>query len=468
MERFNAKTQEIKLGFSHPLLFKFVISSVLLFQLGLFSQKALTQPKLVQSAFAQKTLIQKKTKVSESQSLALDVCSACEFKSVNSAIAMLATGGTITIKPGIYKEGAPILIEKPLTLLGESGAVIDGEKKYQIITIKKTENVIIENLTLQNGGSSFIEELAGIKIIDSKNCIVRNNQIRFTTYGIYLEKSEDSHVFNNQIQSDAVEEVNSGNGIHVWTGSGNRIEGNQINGHRDGIYLEFAKLGLIKNNFIRKNVRYGLHFMQSNETTYEHNTFTENGAGVAVMYSTKIKMVDNDFSNNAGPSAYGLLLKDISESAIYKNRFNDNTVGIYMEGSNRSFFKYNEIKDNAWGLKIMGNCEGNEFKENNFEGNTFEVVTNASHSWNTFQKNYWSQYDGYDLNNDGIGDKPHRPISLSSIILERVDSAYVLLNSFFFRLIDEVERAMPEMITDELIDESPKMQVIEVQKQNPW
>jgi nitrous oxidase accessory protein len=400
--------------------------------------------------------------------LEVQVCLGCEVKSIALAVTLVASGGTITIKEGLYKEGAPILIDKPMTLSGQKGAIIDGEKKYQIITIKKTENVIIEKLILQNSGSSFIEELAGVKIIDSKNCVVQNNQIRMTTYGIYLEKSENSHVFNNRIESDAVEEVNSGNGVHVWTGTGNRIEGNEIFGHRDGIYLEFAKLGLIKNNLVHHNIRYGLHFMQSNETTYEKNSFTQNGAGVAVMYSTKIKMVDNDFSKNSGPSAYGLLLKDITESAIFKNRFVDNTVGIYMEGTNRSFFKFNEFRDNAWGLKIMGNCENDEFKENNFINNTFEVVTNSSHSWNTFVQNYWSQYDGYDLNNDGLGDKPHHPISLSSIILEKVDSAYILLNSFFFRLIDEVERALPEMITDELMDASPKMAPVEVSKQNAW
>jgi nitrous oxidase accessory protein len=204
--------------------------------------------------------------------------------------------------------------------------------------------------------------------------------------------------------------------------------------------------------------------MQSNDTLYEKNTFSENGAGVAVMYSRKIRMVENEFSNNSGPSSYGLLLKEISDSLILRNKFLNNTVAIYMEGSNRSSFKNNQIFDNAWGLKIMGNCENNDFKENNFIGNTFEVVTNSSHSWNTFQNNYWSQYDGFDLNNDGIGDKPHRPISLSSIILEKVDSAYILLNSFFFRLIDEVERALPEMITDELMDAAPLMKEAKVEK----
>jgi nitrous oxidase accessory protein len=395
--------------------------------------------------------------IQKPQASELRVCSTCAMSSIASAIALLATNGTITVQKGHYKEGASIEINKPLTLRGEAGAIIDGEEKYQVITILKTSDVTIEGFEIRNGGASFIQDLAGLKSIECQNCKIINNYFFNTTYAIYLEKSENCLVKNNKIESDAVEEVNSGNGIHVWTGSGNVIEGNSVSGHRDGIYLEFAKNNLIKNNKIKKNIRYGLHFMQSNDTLYQKNIFSENGAGVAVMYSTKIRMVENEFSNNSGPSSYGLLLKDITDSLILRNEFINNTVGIYMEGTNRSEFKSNQIRENGWGLKIMGNCENDEFRKNNFIGNTFEVVTNASHSWNTFENNYWSQYDGFDLNGDGFGDKPHRPISLSSIILEKVDSAYILLNSFFFRLLDEVERALPEMITDELMDKAPMM-----------
>lgn len=392
------------------------------------------------------------------------VCPNCTVNKISAAASMIATNGTIRVQRGLYKEGAPIVIERPLVLHGEEGAVLDGEEKYQVITIKKADHVTIEGLKIQNSGASFIEDLAGIRVIESQACKIFNNEFINNTYAIYLEKTKECLVQNNKIVSNAVDEIKSGNGIHVWNGTGNIIDSNSVAGHRDGIYLEFANSGLIRNNKITKNIRYGLHFMQSNNTIYEKNIFTENGAGVAVMYSTKIKMIDNQFTRNAGPTSYGLLLKDISDSIILRNEFIDNTIGIYMEGTNRSFFKNNQIIDNGWGLKIMGNCEADEFKLNNFIGNTFEVVTNSSHSWNTFKNNYWSQYDGFDLNGDGIGDKPYRPISLSSIILEKVDSAYILLNSFFFRLIDDVERALPEMITEELMDEAPLMKEVDVEK----
>ncbi len=385
------------------------------------------------------------------------VCSTCEIKSIQVALDAIAENGTVRVLKGKY-ENIELKVLKSLKLIGESGTVLDGGGKFQVITVIHADNVSIENFNIQNTGASFTAELAGIRVIESKNCSIKNNNFHNTTYGIYLEKSENCIVQKNSFESYAKDETSSGNGIHMWTGASHKILDNEIQGHRDGIYLEFVKGGFISNNNVHHNLRYGLHFMSSNETTYSENTFSSNGAGVAVMYSRKIKMFKNSFTHNLGASSYGLLLKEIVESEISQNLISANTVGIYMEGSNRSLFKNNQISQNGFGLKIMGDCENNEFTHNNFLQNTFEVMTNANHSWNSFSENYWSQYSGYDFNKDGFGDKPHRPVSLSSFILEKVDSAYILLNSFFFQVLDEVERAFPEMIPEQLKDDKPKME----------
>lgn len=382
------------------------------------------------------------------------VCPTCPINRLQTAVAAVAAHGTVILGAGLYSEGQ-IKIEKPLHLRGEPGAIIDGNRQVTPLLIAKTDHVTIENLQIQNSGMSYTEELAAIRIADSADCRIIGNHLLHNTYGIYLENSRGCRIEKNQIASNAKDEVSSGNGIHLWTGEQHEIIDNEISGHRDGIYLEFAKQNSIRGNLVKRNIRYGLHFMSSHETRYEGNTFTENGAGVAVMYSRKIAMIRNHFVGNTGAAAYGLLLKDIVESQIEDNRIEGNTTGIYMEGSNRSEYTRNEINDNGWGLRIMGDCEQNTFHHNNFIGNSFDVGTNANHSWNEFRQNYWSQYDGFDLDGDGLGDKPFRPVSLSSLILERVDSSFVLLNSFFFHLIDEVERVLPEMIPEPLKDESP-------------
>jgi nitrous oxidase accessory protein len=210
---------------------------------------------------------------------------------------------------------------------------------------------------------------------------------------------------------------------------------------------------LIQGNLSEKNIRYGLHFMFSNDDHYLDNIFRNNGAGVAVMYSKKVIMLNNQFDQNWGPSSYGILLKDISDSHIEHNVFFKNTVGIHMEGTSRIRIEKNIFKENGWALKVQASCEDNEFFYNNFLGNSFDVATNGSLSLNTFRNNYWDKYEGYDINKDGIGDVPYHPVSMYSMIVEQNPNALILLRSFTVSLLDKAERAIPSLTPGNLVDD---------------
>lgn len=392
------------------------------------------------------------------------VClSGCDFASISAAVSAAKQNDVIHVKQGTYKEHG-IVISKTLSIIGDdaNSTIVDGDNQGHIFTIFKADDVTIKGLTIQNTGVSYTAELSGIRVTESKNCKILKNRFLNDTYAVYLENSERCSIDENDIVGTAKDEAAGGNGIHVWYGNSHLISHNSIQGHRDGIYLEFAQQSIVRSNIVTKNIRYGLHFMSSSETEYHQNRFFGNGAGVAVMYSRKIKMHDNEFSTNTGPAAYGLLMKEVHESEVFRNSLVGNTVAIFMEGSNRSRFENNNIIDNGWGLRIMGDCENNTFEKNNYINNTFDVTTNSDHSWNTFKNNFWSQYEGYDINRDGIGDKAYRPVSLSSVIIERVDSGFILMNSFFFKVMDSIERTLPSLIPEPLKDESPSMKRIEI------
>lgn len=386
----------------------------------------------------------------------LTVCDTCALRTVQSALDAAPAGATVQVLKGIYKEKT-INITKPVKLIGVDNPILDGQNHQQILVIYKTKDVVVSGFTFKDTGLSFTAELAGLRVIESANCEISKNSFYNTTYGIYLEKSDGCLIKDNQFQAFSKDEASGGNGIHVWTGSTHTITGNKIQGHRDGIYLEFVKSSSILNNDVFFNLRYGLHFMFSNNTHAYENQFHANGSGVAIMYSQDIEMKKNSYYQNKGTASYGLLLKDIHSSHIEENQFYDNTVAIYMEGSNRSKFLKNVFSSNGYGLRIMGNCENNHFENNDFSLNNFDVTTNSSMSWNTFINNFWSKYLGYDLDKDGLGDTPFRPVSLSSIVIESFDSSYFLLGSFLFDLLDFVERALPELIPEPLLDEHPLM-----------
>lgn len=386
-----------------------------------------------------------------------EVCAECQFKKIQEAIYFAKPADLVKVNQGLYKE-KNIHIDKSITLEAKGFVVIDGENSGDHVMVVEAPEVKIKGFTIRNTGASYLQELSGIRVVKTEKCEILNNHFENTTYGVYLENAKNCSIVDNTFRGQALDETSGGNGIHLWQGENIKIENNDIQGHRDGIYFEFVKNAKVVGNVITNNIRYGLHFMSSNDCEYINNSFLKNGAGVAVMYSRRIKMQRNRFFHNDGVAAFGLLLKEIHEGFIENNSFEENTVGVFMEGSNRNLFAKNSFSANGWALRVMGDCEDNRFLGNNFIDNTFDVATNSERNPNLFSGNYWSQYDGYDLDRDGVGDIPYRPVSLSSVIMENIDSSFVLIKSFLFVLLDEIERRLPELIPEPLKDDAPLMQ----------
>lgn len=379
--------------------------------------------------------------------------------SIKKAIAAAENGDTLRIKKGIYKEGN-IRIEKPLVILGEGYPIIDGEYKHEVFTILANQ-VIISHLKIINAGASNMEDWAGIKALNVSEVQLLNNQIYNCYFGISIAGSSNCIIRGNDISGlQNSQEQTIGNGINAWKCEALRIEENHLQGHRDGIYFEFVTKSTVEKNLSEYNLRYGLHFMFSNDDNYLSNHFRKNGAGVAVMYTHGVKMYDNVFDENWGDAAYGLLLKDISDSEIECNIFKTNTVGILMEGTSRIQTQRNEFTENGWALKIQASCMDINFQSNNFQGNSFDVATNGSLVMNTFNGNYWDKYEGYDLNKDKIGDVPFHPSSLYAVIVEKMPYAIMLYRSFSVALMDKAEKLIPSFTPEDMKDERPLMKAI--------
>ena len=385
----------------------------------------------------------------------ITVCPSCEIKSVKDGVAMASDFDTLLIKKGTYKE-FNIQITKPLALIGEDYPIIDGEDKGEIITIV-SDNVTVDGLFIINVGTSYTADYAAIRVVESENFLIQNVVLEKLFFGIYLEKSNNGRVYHNKIIGDAVDEYNSGNGIQLWYSKNIEVENNIVQNVRDGIYLEFSDNITIHNNISSNNLRYGLHFMFSNDDIYTDNTFENNGAGVAVMFSKKIKMQGNTFKKNWGTASFGMLLKEINDAEISGNTFEENTVGINIEGSNRIEYKNNDFINNGWAIKVRGACYTNSFTNNNFLYNSFDISYNSKLNDNVFENNYWSSYTGYDLDKNGIGDVPYRPVKLFSYIVNRTPETIVLLRSLFMDIIDFSEKVSPVFTPDNLVDATPLM-----------
>ena len=381
------------------------------------------------------------------------------LSSIGEAVRAAAPGSRILVKPGVYTEPT-IVVDRPVTIQGEGYPTIDGEGERQLFEVT-SDDVRITGLELRNVGVSYVQDRAAIRVERAARCEIDHNRIHGGFFAIYLAGATDCRVTDNRIVGTGSGETDSGNGIHAWNSSHIVVESNQIRGHRDGIYFEFVKDSRVSRNVAEDNIRYGLHFMFSDRCRYRSNSFRRNGAGVAVMYTSDIEMLGNRFENNQGSAAFGLLLKDIRDSRIVDNEFHENSVGLYAEGFDRTVVEGNDFVGNGRAIRLLSNSADTRFVGNNFEGNTFDVTTNSRRVRSSFEGNHWDGYGGYDLDGDGVGDVPHRPVRLFALIAERSPVTTVLLRSFFVTLLDWTERVVPSLTPDNLVDERPAMRRLE-------
>lgn len=368
------------------------------------------------------------------------------------AIGRAAERDTILIE-GLVAEGT-IIIDKPLTLLGKPGAVIDGGGQGHVIEVK-ADDVALRGITVRGTRVSNLDDNAGIRVTEAKRTVIEGCALDRCFFAIYLSGARHPRIIGNTVIGDDAVEERMANGIHLWKCNGAVIEGNRIERHRDGIYFEFVTDSRIERNTARHCLRYGLHFMFSHRDAYTGNTFEGNGAGVAVMFSHHIAMTGNRFMANLGGSAYGLLLKEINDGEILRNIFTDNTTGIMIDGCNRIHVKDNAFRMNGWALRLYANATACSFIGNSFSGNTFDVSTNGSLMLNRMEGNYWDRYTGYDLDRDGHGDVPHRPLGLFTMLVERMPYALVFSRSLFVALLDRAEQVVPSLAPDALRDDRP-------------
>lgn len=374
---------------------------------------------------------------------------------ITEALATARDGDRIVVRPGLYREPT-LLVTRRLTIAGDSGAILDGEDRHAIMIVD-ADSVTIRGFIFRATGASQVEDRAALLVRDARGCRIEENVLRDTFFGIYLQRVRDCDVRDNILQGPVRRQALGGNGIHIWQSDSVTVSNNRVRGHRDGIYFEFVTHGDVRDNVSESNQRYGLHFMFSDDCTYSENVFRANESGVAVMYTRRVRMFGNTFAENWGAAAYGLLLKDITDSEIRDNRFIANTVGLYLEGANRNVVAGNLFETNGWALRILANSQENRVEGNTFAANSFDVGTNSRQNFSTFRGNYWDRYRGYDLDRDGYGDVPFAPVRLFALVVEQTPPALILLRSAVVDLLDFAERVMPVLTPQTLVDEKPRM-----------
>jgi nitrous oxidase accessory protein len=330
------------------------------------------------------------------------------FASIQRAVASAQPGDMIEVRSGTY--AGNLVLDKPVNLIGIDRPIIRGDGRGSVVTITGG-HCTLRGLIIERSGDMLVDEDSGILLKSSYNQI-EQNELRDVLFGIYLYGSEHNQIVSNIIRGRALPDLGErGSGIHIWNAGDNTIVNNSITDARDGMYLQNAHNSTIRGNRVF-NLRYGLHYMYSDDNVFEDNIFDHNVAGAAIMYSRNIQFRRNAFVHNRGFSSFGILFQGTDECLAEDNIIADNVVGLFLEAHNHSVFRRNLIAANDVALQVFSSAADNTFELNNFVDNLspLQIVGKSTTTqWNGAQSgNYWSDYDGYDLDGDGIGDIPFK------------------------------------------------------------
>jgi nitrous oxidase accessory protein len=378
------------------------------------------------------------------------------LRTPQAAVASSAAGDTIRIGPGVH--AGPLVVDRPLTLIGEPGARIDGGRRGTVITVR-ADSVVVEGLAISGSGRSLDRDEAAIKLERCTGCRIGRNVITDPLHGIYLLESHGITIEGNTITgaADLAESVR-GNGIHLFSSSRNRIASNRIRGTRDGIYFSFASGNAVVGNDVAE-VRYGLHYMYSDDNAFDRNEFTRNAAGAAIMFSKRIAFRDNSFSRHVGYRAYGILLQTAEDVLAERNRIEGNLTGLFLDGAVRNVFRGNSISGNGIGIDLMASAEANRFSGNVIVDNRVavrKVLGAGANEWDDGRRgNYWDDASVFDLDGDGLGDRPYRVGDTFTALASQRPALELFSGTLAARALGWAEEAFPVFEVPRVEDRRP-------------
>lgn len=389
--------------------------------------------------------------------LSLSLAAVAE-QSLQTWLDMALPGSVLRLPAGQYR--GPATISKPLTLEAQGKVIIDGGGKGTVLTIK-SDKVTVRGLVIRDSGDSH-DAIDGGIMAEGNGLLIENNVLENVLFGISLHKSNDSVVRGNRIRSRPVDSADRGDGIRLWYSTGNRIENNDIAQIRD-VTVSNSPRNRYTGNTIRDSRR-AFNFLFAHRSLIEGNLLEKNSTGIIALNSDGLIIRNNRILHAMDASGAGVALKETSAALIQGNEIVHCAHGIMadspMNPINRIVFIDNIIAHNITGIYFYGAKGGHIAINNTFKSNLWPVtiIGDGDPMNDTWWGNSWDTYEGFDLDGDGFGDKPHELHAWADRIWMETPSATFFRNSPVLELLDFLERLAP-FSTPSLIlrDTAPRM-----------
>jgi nitrous oxidase accessory protein len=382
------------------------------------------------------------------------------YRDLAAALADAEDGDTVEVHAGSYS--GPLVVDKSVTLIGRDWPVIDGGGQGTVVTLS-APGIRFEGFEVRGSGIEPDRDHAGITLT-APNIHVQGNRLVDVLFGIFVAQADGSLLRGNDITSKTEYEVGrKGDGIRLWYSRDVRVEDNTVNAARD-VVMWYADNVLVKSNRI-ENGRYGVHLMYCNNAQIVENYLKDNSVGIYTMYSNDVTLLRNDVRGQRGPSGYALGFKDADNIDSRQNLLVDNRAGIFLDGTpytpaGFARFSENIIAYNDIGVILLNAVQGAEFQDNTFWENMEQVSIGGGGTpgINAWRGNFWSDYTGFDIDGDFIGETAYHAERVFENLTDREPLLRALIYSPAAQAIEFAASSFPIFKPQpKLVDEQPSI-----------
>jgi nitrous oxidase accessory protein NosD len=336
-----------------------------------------------------------------------------DYSQLADALAVAPAGAIIEILPGI--QIGQWVIDRPLTLRGHHGAILDGGGSGTTLTITAPD-VQVQGLSFQRTG---LQPVDAAILVRARAVTIEGNRFERFMRGITIGDGAGVNgdaaytiVRNNTLVGWPDETPPERSiGIAVLKASAIRIELNTIFAVQTGIAVDDAPRGLIRGNVIRATetafvtpllagstsilgatatfFSAALCLPAASDVVFEQNTLEHNTTAMKLAGSARMTIRQNLLR---AQHADALLVHNSTGLLITDNRFLQNPRAVTIGGSGTVDIRQNRFTDNETAFILIAGDAVVTVYHNDFIHNRKLLMRDVQAPTVTWEGNYWEQH----------------------------------------------------------------------------
>lgn len=360
-------------------------------------------------------------------------------------------GGTLKLFDRVYKEQATI--KKPITIIGGEKTLMRAGYEKTVLTIENTKDVTLKNL-------KFARSQSAVDVKKSSHINIEKIKMVYMYSGVNIRNSENVTVNDFYMRGLDGQYANKGTGIAAYDSKKINISNSDITEVMDAYYLSKVTGSRIIDNKATYS-RYGLHYMYGKDIYARDNLLENNVTGIMLMIAENAVLEKNTIQYQSDWNSSGFTLYNAENIVTKNNQLIGNRTAISSQNMKKSIIKDNVFLTNQTAVEFTGSEKENTVNHNDFLGNIVNIRSDGTSS--NIEHNFYDDYSGFDLENDGYGDEKYVALQSFGQWMVREPAYQYFTESPSVILLNEMDQQTNKIEKNQLVDSQPLMEAISSQ-----